>query len=598
MANYNLVIDSTFQPFSYQEMLAPVMMAQQAHQALEDEYTDLSTKANVWENIANEQQDPLAYKMYKQYATDLSTQADMLASEGLNVASRRSMLDMKRRYAKEITPIEQAYARRRQLAEEQRQAIAKDPTLMYQKYANEMSLDDFIRNPEADYGASYSGKMLTSQVATAASSLAKQMHDNPRKWRSILGDQYYETMMQKGFSAEAVRDAINNKEGAATELKQIVEDAIGSSRIRDWDDEIALKRAYDYANQGLWSAVGETSYQVQANKDYDYRMQNWMAEEKEKRARETARLKADNDLARSIGLRGTSYIVSSGKDKEYYDAIKSLADKQGAIKASVFGKEGNVNVLKAYEEYQETLKNINREVDSRGGYPIGVGSYGKIGEAMSESTSPKPGKKSRSELIGEATKKIYDKYGVSELLTDAQYQALKGIGYDGVSPATMEDLISRVDALSQYKTYFSTNMSGYDVPDTIIRSSLGNWNTNKSFEGRVYKINSDGTRGKGIDYDDLNIYNDDNTKGRKVTDIAYDVNHPKQIIVQLGESGERYLMDPNILGTEVASFINQASSRITKDNASQAAQAITVQLAKILNDFNQTKPKSSAKAED
>lgn len=598
MANYNLVIDSTFQPFSYQEMLAPVMMAQQAHQAIEDEYTDLSTKASVWENMANEQQDPLAYKMYKQYATDLSTQADMLASEGLNVASRRSMLDMKRRYAKEITPIEQAYARRRQLAEEQRQALAKDPTLMYQKYAHDMSLDDFIRNPEADYGASYSGKMLTSQVATAAGSLAKQMQDNPRKWRSILGDQYYETMMQKGFSAEAVRDAINNKEGAATELRQIVEDAIGSSRIRDWDDEIALKRAYDYANQGLWSAVGETTYQVQANKDYDYRMQNWMAEEKEKRTRETARLKAENDLARSIGLRGTSYIVSSGKDKEYYDAIKSLADKQGAVKASVFGKDSNVNAMKVYEEYQETIRNINREVDSRGGYPVGVGSYGKIGEAMSESTSPRPGKKSRAELIGEATKKIYDKYGVSEILTDAQYQALKGIGYNGASPATMEDLTSKVDALSQYKTYFSTNMSGYDVPDNIIRSSLGNWNTNKSFEGRVYKINSDGTRGKGIDYDDLNIYNDDNTKGRKVTDIAYDVNHPKQIIVQLGESGERYLMDPNILGTEVASFINQASSRITKDNASQAAQAITVQLAKILNDFNQTKPKSSAKAED
>lgn len=598
MANYNLVIDSTFQPFSYQEMLAPVMMAQQAHQAIEDEYTDLSTKASVWENMANEQQDPLAYKMYKQYATDLSTQADMLASEGLNVASRRSMLDMKRRYAKEITPIEQAYARRRQLAEEQRQALAKDPTLMYQKYAHDMSLDDFIRNPEADYGASYSGKMLTSQVATAAGSLAKQMQDNPRKWRSILGDQYYETMMQKGFSAEAVRDAINNKEGAAAELRQIVEDAIGSSRIRDWDDAVALKRAYDYANQGLWSAVGETTYQVQANKDYDYRMQNWMAEEKEKRTRETARLKAENDLARSIGLRGTSYIVSSGKDKEYYDAIKSLADKQGVVKASVFGKDSNVNAMKVYEEYQETLRNINREVDSRGGYPVGVGSYGKIGEAMSASTSPRPGKKSRAELIGEATKKIYDKYGVSEILTDAQYQALKGIGYNGESPATMEDLTSKVDALSQYKTYFSTNMSGYDVPDNIIRSSLGNWNTNKSFEGRVYKINSDGTRGKGIDYDDLNIYNDDNTKGRKVTDIAYDVNHPKQIIVQLGESGERYLMDPNILGTEVASFINQASSRITKDNASQAAQAITVQLAKILNDFNQTKPKSSAKAED
>ena len=595
MANYNLVIDSTFKPFSYQEMLAPVMMAQQAHQAIEDEYAELSTKANVWEEMANEQSDPLAYQMYKKYSNDLSTQADLLASEGLNASSRKAMLDMKKRYSKEITPIEQAYARRKQLADEQRQAIAKDPTLMYQNYASRMSLDDFINNPEADYGASYSGKMLTSQVATAASNLAKQMRDNPRKWRSILGDQYYETMMQKGFSSEAVRDAINNKEGASQELRQIVEDAIGSSRMREWADEATISRAYDYANQGLWNAVGETTYQMQANKDYDYRMQNWLAGEKEKRAREEAARKANEDLARSIGLRGTSYIVSSGKDKEYYDAVKGLSDKEGNVKASVFGKDGTVNPLKVYEEYSNTIKNINREIDSRGGYPRGVGSYGTIGEAMNEPYKPR---KSRAELIGEAQQKIFEKYGVSEIISDAQYQTLKNIGYDGSYPATMDDLTSKIDALSQYKTYFSTNMSGYDVPDTIIRSSLGNWSNNKSFEGRVYKINADGTQGKGISYDDLNLYNDSNSKGRKVTDIAYDVNHPKQIIVQLGESGERYLMDPNILGSEVASFINQASSKITKDNASIAAQAITVQLAKILNDFNQTKPKSSAKAED
>lgn len=595
MANYNLVIDSTFKPFSYQEMLAPVMMAQQAHQAIEDEYAELSTKANIWDEMASEQSDPLAYQMYKKYSNDLSTQADLLASEGLNASSRKAMLDMKKRYSKEITPIEQAYARRKQLADEQRQAIAKDPTLMYQNYASRMSLDDFINNPEADYGASYSGKMLTSQVATAASNLAKQMRDNPRKWRSILGDQYYETMMQKGFSSEAVRDAINNKEGASQELIQIVEDAIGSSRMREWADETTISRAYDYANQGLWNAVGETTYQMQANKDYDYRMQNWLAGEKEKRVREEAARKANEDLTRSIGLRGTSYIVSSGKDKEYYDAVKGLSDKEGNVKASVFGKDGTVNPLKVYEEYSNTIKNINREIDSRGGYPRGVGSYGTIGEAMNEPYKPR---KSRAELIGEAQQKIFEKYGVSEIISDAQYQTLKNIGYDGSSPATMDDLTSKIDALSQYKTYFSTNMSGYDVPDIIIRSSLGNWSNNKSFEGRVYKINADGTQGKGISYDDLNLYNDSDSKGRKVTDIAYDVNHPKQIIVQLGESGERYLMDPNILGSEVASFINQASSRITKDNASIAAQAITVQLAKILNDFNQTKPKSSAKAED
>lgn len=32
MANYNLVIGSEFKPFSYQEMIAPVLIAQQSHQ--------------------------------------------------------------------------------------------------------------------------------------------------------------------------------------------------------------------------------------------------------------------------------------------------------------------------------------------------------------------------------------------------------------------------------------------------------------------------------------------------------------------------------------------------------------------------------------
>ena len=36
MANYSLVINSQFKPFSYSEMLAPVMQSTQAQQAVED----------------------------------------------------------------------------------------------------------------------------------------------------------------------------------------------------------------------------------------------------------------------------------------------------------------------------------------------------------------------------------------------------------------------------------------------------------------------------------------------------------------------------------------------------------------------------------
>ena len=264
MANYSLVINSQFKPFSYQEMLAPTLMATQAHQELENQYGELATKASVWEEMANEQTDPYAYKMYKTYANDLEEQAGQLAREGLNAASRRDMLNMRARYSKEITPIEQAYTARQKQAEEQQRALLQDPTLMLSRRASTTSLDDYIRNPQLAY-ESYSGKLITAQAASAASALAKEMQEKPRKWRSILGNSYYETMMQKGFSSQAVLQAIQDNPNAAPQLTRIVEDATNSSGVRNWGDQATIARAIDYAKQGLWSAVGETQYQTLDN---------------------------------------------------------------------------------------------------------------------------------------------------------------------------------------------------------------------------------------------------------------------------------------------------------------------------------------------
>ena len=274
MANYSLVINSQFKPFSYQEMLAPTLMATQAHQELENQYGELATKASVWEEMANEQTDPYAYKMYKTYANDLEEQAGQLAREGLNAASRRDMLNMRARYSKEITPIEQAYTARQKQAEEQQKALLQDPTLMLSRRAATTSLDDYIRNPQLAYEA-YSGKLITAQAASAASALAKEMQEKPRKWRSILGNSYYETMMQKGFSSQAVLQAIQDNPNAAPQLTRIVEDAINSSGVRDWGDQATIARAIDYAKQGLWSAVGETQYQT---------LDNWRAKMAEQEA--------------------------------------------------------------------------------------------------------------------------------------------------------------------------------------------------------------------------------------------------------------------------------------------------------------------------
>lgn len=340
MANYSLVINSQFKPFSYQEMLAPTLMATQAHQELENQYGELATKASVWEEMANEQTDPYAYKMYKTYANDLEEQAGQLAREGLNAASRRDMLNMRARYSKEITPIEQAYTARQKQAEEQQRALLQDPTLMLSRRASTTSLDDYIRNPQLAY-ESYSGKLITAQAASAASALAKEMQEKPRKWRSILGNSYYETMMQKGFSSQAVLQAIQDNPNAAPQLTRIVEDAINSSGVRNWGDQATIARAIDYAKQGLWSAVGETQYQT---------LDNWRAklaeqEAMQKRAEQRKAVAAQQARLNSLAINPLNIYSSrelSKDEQTYKDNVKKYSkyfytDAQGRVRLTEAG---------------------------------------------------------------------------------------------------------------------------------------------------------------------------------------------------------------------------------------------------------------------
>lgn len=365
MANY-IVSGSKFRPFSYAEMLQPVQSATVAHQELENQYGELATKASVWEEMANEQTDPYAYKMYKTYANDLEEQASQLAREGLNAASRRDMLNMRARYSKEITPIEQAYTARQKQAEEQQKALLQDPTLMLSRRAATTSLDDYIRNPQLAYEA-YSGKLITAQAASAASALAKEMQEEPRKWRSILGNSYYETMMQKGFSSQAVLQAIQDNPNAAPQLTRIVEDAINSSGVRNWGDQATIARAIDYAKQGLWSAVGETQYQTLDNWRAKMAEQEAMQIRADKRKAEAAQQARLNNLAINP-LNIYSSRELSKDEKKYNDDMKKYS--------KYFYKENgqwkmNQEGWKAYN----SKKYITGTVSPSTGIPVTQGQY-------------------------------------------------------------------------------------------------------------------------------------------------------------------------------------------------------------------------------
>lgn len=265
--NFSLVVNSKFQPFSFERYIQPYQMYEEAYKEVENALGELATKASIWEKLANEQKDSDAYDMYKTYANDLEEKAGQLEREGLNAARRRDMFNMRARYSKEIVPIEQAYTTRQKQAEQQQQEILKDPDMMFSRLAANTSLNEYIRNPQLTYEA-YSGEKIRAHAASAASALAKNMRENPRKWYSILHEKYFETKMREGYTTEEIILTSLNDPNAPKELRSIIEDAVSASNIASWNDKTTLDRAYDYARIGAWNALGKTQYQV---------LENWAA---------------------------------------------------------------------------------------------------------------------------------------------------------------------------------------------------------------------------------------------------------------------------------------------------------------------------------
>jgi hypothetical protein len=459
MANYSLVIGSKFSPFTFDELLKPALMATQAHQDLEGQYTDLSTKASVWEEMANKESDPYAYKMYQKYAEDLKNQADELASQGLTPYSRRALLDMKGRYSKEITPIEQAYTTRQKYIEEQRKGAADN---IYSFDASTISLDDLIKNPSMSY-KTYSGNVLTKQVREAAKNLAKDFKENPRKWREILGGQYYETAMQKGFSANDIELAIAGDSRAPKELTRIVEDVVNSSGIRDWGDKDALNRAYDYARQGLWDAVGDTTYQVQQNR-------GWVnPNEKPKedpnkptvstnfspRIMEGVQGEEDKSLKLLDGLRPTPTGYSTNK----LDSLRrDLEEAKG--KLSSYSQDE----ISKYEDHKRNMKNATAKTAA------GTGSAKAMAQGMSMSVSTPTGYSEyvRKRADYDAALKEYNN-AVAELNT-----IVEKYSHLGATPYEQLYIGSRLDRIqqAQEKTSFALNLKESDYNN--VRHGIAN----------------------------------------------------------------------------------------------------------------------------
>lgn len=349
-----LQLNTKFNPFTYDEMVRPLLYYKQAYDAADAAYSNLAAQTEAWKNAANREQSPEAYNTFQRYSMELRNAINDF-SNGMTSGTRSALLGLKRRYASDIQPIADASKKRDALAEEQRKMIAANPTMLYQRMAKDMSLDDFIKNPSLDYGQQYSGALLTQQVTNAAANLAKEANESisgKRKLKSLLPFQY-EVLQKSGFDRDEVMKAILNAPNADKILTGLVESAISTSGVKNWGDENTIARAYDYARQGLYNAIGASQYQIVTDQ---YGMQS--ALEAQKAARERA-ARAAAAQAQGLPPGGKGFTgLDPGDD---YIRLKSesrgaSADKKSLWKAKGYFNRDNLSTVKGRRRiYDESI---------------------------------------------------------------------------------------------------------------------------------------------------------------------------------------------------------------------------------------------------
>lgn len=322
MPNYSFVTTSRFKPYSFKELLEPFALYREDYREQQDALTDLDTKASIWENMINKEQDPELYAQYQDYANKLKAQADIIATEGLNPTSRQAMLNLKSRYSKDIVPIEQAFSTRKEQVKAQQQALMQNPSLMFSRIASNTKLLDYVNNPELGF-ETINGDQVTQRVFQQATALSKELIDSGKEeLRKVLGGDYYEYVKQRGFTREAVLAAIMNSPDASPVLQKLVDDAVETTGVRGWDNQDMLNRVTSYARQGLWGAVGTTETQL---------VDNWREHEKLRHSYNMSEIRERNKPKNNPNL----YPFKSGDKTLYYNSqINMWMDENGNLVAA------------------------------------------------------------------------------------------------------------------------------------------------------------------------------------------------------------------------------------------------------------------------
>ena len=200
--NYSYVIDNSFQPFSMQEMLVPFSAYKEAYEKSEEQYNELSEKADKFKYLSETlPEGSKARELYEGYANDLAKQAEDLAHNGLSMSNRRALTSLRRRYQGEIGRLLQADEAMREEKKLRRSLSAQDSSMLYA--IDNLNIDSFL-DGETPNLYNISGNELYTRGAAAGKAASSRVFSAGDAGSTLNG--YYRDYVQKmGYSRDTIQ---------------------------------------------------------------------------------------------------------------------------------------------------------------------------------------------------------------------------------------------------------------------------------------------------------------------------------------------------------------------------------------------------------
>lgn len=531
-----VVIGARFNPYSFDDMLKPLAMAQQEYNTVQEGLSALTDSSNQFSRYLEGTQ---AGERVKQYNAAIDSAVTDMAKNGLRRTNRDTLLGLKRQYNNDIAKINQSAAQLDTLYKgvqaAQLKAQASGDKLFV---ANMPNVDQLLANPSAT-PTMISASGLEQQGMLAAKALVEQSDSTPII--QALSKEYNDIVTRKGYgSREAqafLRDVSTIPELASS--IQRIESMYGVQGLGQQAGE-----ARQAIMQGMFNGLSQkTTNNVQQNPDYQIQLAYNKAYA-EAAGKEAGKGVAGTGSNTIDGIYSQNFVTTNGNSvAQVRSGIDSLRNnvKNGGFSSDVFGSQwGSVNPMKLYEDYNAQFTTGGTDVRA-------PGAVQRRGQSNYQSSS-----------------EIARKRGATRVLTDEEYKALKDLGY------TSDNFFQKAGSYSNFKNTIDSQVD--DLAHNTAIYNINGSEANKRLTERVLQNadlfgenNSDATlvqefeKGKKKSNVSPKKLREDLDKGAQFT---LGINKDYGLVLTSSIGGKQYVIAPELISSEAKRYLDGIKNRI------------------------------------